>query len=402
MDEWQRTKPPVYLTIRPHEINGGCPFCYEHPTHNEQAPCSVIIELTNSCSLKCPVCFSNSGPSDQADPSIETISMWFKRIRDVAGLCNIKLSGGEPTLRDDLPSIIETGRNTGFSFIQLSTNGLRLASDREYAFVLKKAGLSSVFLQFDGYDDWVHWYLRGKPITEEKLRAVAHCGEADLGVILVPTLVRGINDKSIGSTIRLALQLGPVIKGVHFQPISCFGRYPAAYEKRGRITLPEVMRSLEEQTKHLIRADQLFPPACNHSFCSFQGSFVRMPGGVLRSVTGIETGTIANVSQQLSSHVPAKGSSMQPNGNGKASKTGLSHTNGSSLQDAMNPDLSELYSNGFTVSCMTYQDAWNIDLQGLSGCCVAVVAPDGRLMPFCAYNLSSATGKPLYRDTTWC
>ena len=45
------------------------------------------------------------------------------------GPSNLQLSGGEPTLRDDLPEIVEIARRIGYSFIQVNTNGLRLAAD---------------------------------------------------------------------------------------------------------------------------------------------------------------------------------------------------------------------------------------------------------------------------------
>ncbi len=53
-------------------------------------------------------------------------------------------------MRDDLPEIVRLGRERGFSFFQLNTNGLRLASEKGYAEELRAAGVSCAFLQFDG------------------------------------------------------------------------------------------------------------------------------------------------------------------------------------------------------------------------------------------------------------
>ena len=72
------------------------------------------------------------------------------RDRSRGGPYNIQLSGGEPTMRDDLPEIVRLGRERGFSFFQLNTNGLRLASEKGYAEELRAAGVSCAFLQFDG------------------------------------------------------------------------------------------------------------------------------------------------------------------------------------------------------------------------------------------------------------
>jgi hypothetical protein len=46
---------------------------------------------------------------------------------------------------------------------------------------------------------------------------------------------------------------------------------------------------------------------------------------------------------------------------------------------------------------MAFQDCWTLDLERLKGCCIHEVSPDGRLIPFCAYNLTSMGGETLYR-----
>ena len=61
---------------------------------------------------------------------------------DAQGPGILQLSGEEPTVRDDLPELIEAAAAMGFSGIQLNTNGLRLAVEAGYAGRLKSAGLS--------------------------------------------------------------------------------------------------------------------------------------------------------------------------------------------------------------------------------------------------------------------
>lgn len=51
-----------------------------------------------------------------------------------------------------------------------------------------------------------------------------------------------------------------------------------------------------------------------------------------------------------------------------------------------------------SVSCMAFQDAWNLDLDRLRDCCISIMSPEGSLIPFCAYNLTSETGGTLYRN----
>ncbi len=153
MAEWQRPKEPVHPEVCYADVEKGCPFdcglCAEHV----QMPCSVLIEVTDRCDLACAVCFADAGRGREDDLPADKIEWLFGRAMAAAGPCNLQLSGGEPTLRDDLPEIVEAARRAGYSFIQVNTNGLRLGRDIEYCKRLAAAGLSSVFLQFDGVDD---------------------------------------------------------------------------------------------------------------------------------------------------------------------------------------------------------------------------------------------------------
>ena len=145
MENWQRPKTAVHPPVSYAGVREGCPFdCGLCPDH-EQIPCSVLLEVTHRCNLRCPVCFADAGSQCGEDPDLDRISFWYRQVMPVAGACSIQLSGGEPTMRDDLPVIIELGRKNGFSFIQVNTNGLRLAEDRAYVQTLKDAGLASVF-----------------------------------------------------------------------------------------------------------------------------------------------------------------------------------------------------------------------------------------------------------------
>ena len=98
-------KPPSPPELRSTSVSKGCPFdcglCPEHRQHS----CCVVLEVTERCNLSCPVCFAESR-TQATDPEIATIESWFKLLLSAGGPYNIQLSGGEPTLRDDLPEII--------------------------------------------------------------------------------------------------------------------------------------------------------------------------------------------------------------------------------------------------------------------------------------------------------
>ena len=287
MDPAQAPQSPGGAVYR---LDRGCPYdCGLCPDHRQQS-CCILLEVTPRCDLGCPVCFADAGSRATAgraapDPDLAIIEGWYRRLLDAGGPFNVQLSGGEPCLRDDLPQIIALGRSLGFTFFQLNTNGLRLARDLDYLRRLVDAGLSTVFLQFDGTRDAIHARLRGRALADQKQAAIENCIEQGVGVVLVPTLVPGVNVDDIGAIIEFALQRAPAVRGVHFQPISYFGRYPAAPLDSDRITIPEVIRAIETQTHGAIRRESFLPPGGENALCSFHGNFVLMPDGKLVPLT---------------------------------------------------------------------------------------------------------------------
>jgi uncharacterized radical SAM superfamily Fe-S cluster-containing enzyme len=238
----------------------GCPYDCGICMHHEQATCTAILEVTDTCDLHCPICFTASPRGTAIGPDPSQIEEMLKTVRDERGICPLQLSGGEPTLRDDLPQIVSLARGMGFDHIQVNTNGIRLAQDICFGQKLKDAGTTDFFLQFDGLTDAVYSRIRGATLLQTKLQAVARCAELKVGVILVPTLVRNVNEDQIGSIIAFAKKWVPTVKGVHFQPMTYLGRYPHAPLNDDRILIPEILTRIEEQTAGELRAENMVPP----------------------------------------------------------------------------------------------------------------------------------------------
>jgi uncharacterized radical SAM superfamily Fe-S cluster-containing enzyme len=412
MSDWRRPKEPVHPEVCYGTVEKGCPFdcglCADH----RQTPCSVLLEVTQRCNLSCAVCFADAGATGSADPSLELVSWQLGRAMAAAGPCNLQLSGGEPTLRDDLPQIVAAARQTGYTFIQLNSNGIRLAADPAYVRQLADAGLSAVFLQFDGVDDGIYRSLRGEDLLEQKLLAIRNAGEAGIGVVLVPTIVKGVNSDAIGAIVRQALELTPVVRGIHFQPVSYFGRFPGQGADDRRFTLPELMRSLEDQTKGLLKVADFSPPGGEHAHCSFHGTYLYSANRTLRPLTatgdcccpqddsggGIRK-TVDTVSRRWRLPWPATASPVPSD---DCSCCCGSPAETSRIEGALDLDtfLDAVKSDTFTISAMAFQDAENLDLERLMGCCIAVISPEGTLVPFCAYNLTARSGRSLYRQRT--
>lgn len=391
MNEWIRPKVRAYIERPITRVEQGCPhdcgLCEAHRQHT----CTALIEVTSRCNLQCRFCFADATNTHVKDPSLDNIKMRFETIFRVSGACNIQLSGGEPTMRDDLANIVRIGIETGFSFIQLNTNGVRLAHDEVYVKALKEAGLSSVFLQFDGTDDTVYRLLRGKALLQIKCQAIENCRKYGIGVVLVPTIVPNVNVEYIGDIIRFGMHHAPTVRGVHFQPVSYFGRIPQAPKDDDRITLGDVMDCVVAQSEGMITHQNLQPPGCENALCSFHGNFLLQEGRLLPvSKRSCCSNTKENAEEGANK---AKAFVARQWAYHSSSATPESK---SALRD-WDAILDAIHNHAFSISAMAFQDVWNVNLERVRDCCIHVCTDEGKLIPFCAYNITNLQGTSLHR-----
>ena len=383
----------------------GCPddcgLCAQH----RQRTCCVLLEVTNRCNLECPVCFASSRAETDAqtagsenEPDLENIRHRFEAMMSMGGPFNIQLSGGEPTMRNDLADIIRMGKETGFPFFQLNTNGIRIGKDLAYLKELADAGLDCVFLQFDGLREETYRALRGRELLKEKMDAIAACERARVGIVLVPVIVPGINDGEVGDILNFALEHMPAVRGVHFQPASQFGRYDPLISKK-HFTLPDLLRAIETQTGGKMKAEHFSPGNAENPYCSFSGNFILRKDGTLQpwrkeKTCGCGTKDASRKAREFVARQWAAPSepcccSDSP----FHSRSTCCDT--SSLDDF----LERLEHDTLAVSAMGFMDAWTLDLDRLKECYIHVVTGEEpvRLIPFCAYNLTAQDGTCKYR-----
>ena len=359
---------------------GNCGLCGEH----ESGSCCVLLEVTDRCNLHCRYCFADPACSAADSSSDLPYEELAAQIRDLAGRCGqplLQLSGGEPTLRDDLPELVREAKSAGCSYVQVNTNGIRLAQDPAYVQALAEAGLDIVFLQFDGTRADIYRQLRGRPLLAEKTRAIEVCGRAGIGVTLVPTVVPGVNDQNLGELVRFAAQHVPDVRGIHFQPVSYFGRIPEDGIPQERYTLDRLMKDVAEQAGFSMEVFQ--PSRCDHPLCGFHAQFLIVPGGHLRAITNIshsspERGNARDNREYVGRHWRRPEEEEAPGGNG-----------GNADLDEMDFDtfLYCLRHRSLTLSAMAFQDAMNLNIERLHRCTLHVY-DGGRVRPFCAQYLT--------------
>jgi uncharacterized radical SAM superfamily Fe-S cluster-containing enzyme len=402
------------LSQSPPPCPTACGLCEQHL----QSTCCVLVELTKRCNLRCPVCFANAGDSVPAATDVtapvhfpeRTPSQWydvFKRLVD-ENRTFVQLSGGEPTVLDDLPDIVAAAVRAGCENIQLNSNGIRLGQDTDFTKRLANAGLSFVFMQFDGVTDDVYIKLRGRPLLAEKLAAIEACDRANLGVTLVPTIVPKVNVHQIRDILKFGFEHSPAVRGVHFQPISYFGRYPKnAPTAKDRITLPEISAAIELQTNRLVKTADLGYSTCDHPRCGFHGDFVVLPDRLLALKPSqvnanadadsddccctpgstLKNGQISVAALKNREFVSRRWKRVASvNVSGDASTATIATS--SNIHEPLSFDgfLQRVKSHGFTVTAMAFQDRWTLDTERLRRCSLHVCEPDsGNIVPFCAY-----------------
>lgn len=365
----------------------GCGICADH----RQGTCCVLLEVTGRCNLNCRHCFAeSSASSSSSDPSLSQVKTWIDDITK-SGRAFMQLSGGEPTVRDDLPQIVAHAKSAGCEYVQLNSNGLRLAEDEKCVADLAEAGLSFVFMQFDGTSDEIYLNLRGRKLLEAKMKAIENCGRHNIGVTLVPTLVPGVNSDDIGGIIKLALANSPYVRGVHFQPVSYFGRYPEIPDDRARITLPETLRAIYGQTEGLVPPGSITSSHCDHPRCGFHSAYINL-GGRLKPLTKPAENCCCSITPaETNRHYVGRRWKMpeQPKGLNipMAPRKQIDENDLTSLDGFIN--AVEEFS--FTISAMAFQDAYTLDIERLRQCSLHVYA-NGALVPFCAHYLTAQTG----------
>lgn len=381
------------------EVSKGCPYdCGLCPEHKANA-CTMVMEVTHRCNLRCPICFASSGRFSNYEPDIETIEGMYETVLESTGTPTIQLSGGEPTVRDDLPEIVTVGRRMGFQHIMINTNGIRIAKDMEYLYKLAHAGAGTIFLQFDGVTDDVYQYTRGTNLAQLKVKTISNCAEAKIGVILVPTIIPGVNDHQLGHIIQFAKSWIPVVRGVHFQPISYFGRYPATPKDEDRITIPDVIDGLVKQTDGELSPKNFLPRRSREAHCAFTSLFVLGENNQLLPINRRYTGELVSGWGYTRSPWESARSFMNlhwqfSGGNGAKYTTSCCGT--SPKLRSWDDIYQQVATRGLTITCMPFQDVWNVDLERLKRCCGHVVTPNKRIIPFCAYYLTSSGGQRLY------
>ncbi len=439
---------PTHLAEKDGECPENCGVCNMHHSHT----CMSNIDLTNRCDMRCPVCFANANAMGYiTEPSVDQVRAMLQTLRDRKPVpCKaIQFSGGEPTIHPNFIEIVKMAKEMGFGQIQIATNGKNM-SDLDFARQCKEAGLNSLYLQFDGVTKDIYRKTRAEDVIETKMQCVEVCRKVGLRIVLVPTVIRGINDHQVGAITQFAIDNSDVITGISFQPVCFTGRIAEKDRMEQRYTITHLALDIDEQTRGIMPKANWFGLGATQPLSRLSEALSGTPaffvschpdcggGGYLfinpedrkevKALTDFFDLRAALVDLQhladklserrrrswykaLQTVGLARSADLMGGARAlrilrkhfKASKapTGLTFKRLLGVMDGYkdtkrgreaNAERTFSYNTIF-VAGMHFQDKYNYDTERTRRCVIHQSAPDGKMYPFCTYNSG-----PYYRE----
>lgn len=396
------------------KVSEGCPKdCGLCPDH-EQHSCLPIIEITNHCNLECPICIVQN--KNNYMMSREEFAATIDGLVAKEGyLDTVNLSGGEPTVHPQFLDYLDLAKRPEISRVSISTNGLRIATD--YAFCQELARRKVyVNLQLDAMRNPELRVLRGGGDHEAvKRRALDNLEKAGVRTTIVSTVAKGVNDGQIGDCVRMLYERDFILS-LMFQPAAYTGYGGAHFgphDPLNVITIPDVVRGMEEQTGGLLRKQDFLPLPCSHPSCfgltyllKTDDGFVPFPRfielgkyleiisnrGTIRPDEGFESTLKETIDQLWTSNAAIPDSAKILGTLKKALRLMYPEDRVLELEERLH--LGEGLVK--TIFIHAFMDEHTFEVDRIKKCCTHYAMPDGRLMPGCAYNMFYRHKDPRY------
>jgi len=235
----------------------------------------LTVDLTNRCNMMCDPCFMDA---NQVGFVHELTWEDIKEILDNATKIkprrqmSVQFSGGEPTMSPYFIDAVRYARKIGFNSVQAATNGIEFAKNKEYCRQAFDAGLRYAYLQFDGIGNDANSHRQVGNLFDVKLRAINNMHEAGIEIILVTTLVNGVNNDQVGPIINFARENPKKIAFIAFQPVSFTGRdedVTTERRMRQRYTLSHMASDVKKQLGITEPTRDWFPLSLMGAFADF-------------------------------------------------------------------------------------------------------------------------------------
>ena len=400
-----------------------CGLCDLHLSHTGLAN----VDLTNRCNLRCPICFANANAAGYVfEPDFDTVVKMLKVLRAQKPVPTpaVQFSGGEPTIHPKFVEIIKAAKDLGFAQIQAATNGIKFAESIDFCQRASDAGLNTVYLQFDGLRPEIYKRARGKDLLDVKKKVIENFRNVEhhSSVVFVPTIVKGVNDDQVWPILHYALENMDVVRGVNYQPVAFTGRITSEELAKGRYTLPDLAKDMEQQSKGMIKTSDWYPvpvvsavsdlwvalygdpkvTLTTHVHCGIATYlFVKDKDNVIPVTRFVDVEPLFKELRALAQK--AEGKRIKAMSKVKAFNILKKYLKKDQLPDGMNTvdflrtlqgvlteetktELAKFSWRMMYVGAMHFMDSYNYDIERVKRCMIHYTTPDGKIIPFCAYN----------------
>jgi uncharacterized radical SAM superfamily Fe-S cluster-containing enzyme len=341
--------------------------------------CIALIEIVDSCNLKCPTCYASSpfGIDEKVDctPFVEFVSRVGGVLARKGFIDILQLSGGEPTIHPEFFRILEWAiEQKDIGYILINTNAVRIAVDEAFRTRLgelrRARGKFELYMQFDGPQEAGQVELRGADLREIRRRAIDEAGALGVPTTLAMT-VTPATIKHLGDTLRFGLQR-PHVRGITFQPMFGSGRAHAAPAVPISISVGDVILNVVEQSDGLLTTDDFTPLPCGDPNCHTISYLLRTPSGSIGMSKLVD---LPSLQTFLANRVDYRVEDLM--------KCGCeSEPLGEIIRKfEIRPE------SPFRIFIKPFMDAWTFDQDRIDRCCTHVIRRDGSLDSFCRYYL---------------
>jgi 7,8-dihydro-6-hydroxymethylpterin dimethyltransferase len=392
------TKPKHWST----PVKDGCPddcgLCEDH----EQHTCTPIVEISNKCDLKCPICivWNQNNYNMSLDEFKGIVDGLIKKEGTLEVLF---LSGGEPTIHPeffDLTAYAVSKKE--IKRVLVSSHGMQIGNSEDFAKKFKEQGLY-LSLQFDSLKDSNYKEIRGAHPLKEKKKTLEKCQKYNIPTVFVPTVARGFNDDEIGAVVDFALT-HDFVTSVTIQPAAYTGAGGTSFpqDHLEKLTQVDLHKLLEAQTTWLKKEDFL-PIPCAHPSCYTACYLLKLDNGKFIPLTHF--GDVAVYLNMLTNRgifdADENAQKLVQDAIYNLWSTQQLTVDSESILRSLKSILTEFQKSGTleqeqlwklsethvkAIFIHGFMDEYDFEVSRIRKCCTHYALPDGRLMPGCAYN----------------
>ena len=231
---------------------------------------NLRMSVTDRCNIRCFYCMPEENVEFKPRNEILTFEelIRFARINSELGVNKIRLTGGEPLLRKDLPQLIrELHKLNGITDIALTTNAVLLADQAE---ALKQAGLDRINISLDTLNDETFFRLSRRRGIDKVLEGIQAAQEVGMRRIRLNAIaIRGLTETEILPLAHFALERSLELRFIEFMPLDADDNWGS----QAVLTGQEIRQVLEKEFGTLLAAERpdASQPAVDFKFASGEG-----------------------------------------------------------------------------------------------------------------------------------